>query len=251
MRSDNSYQRFVIIGTARIGSTLLWSYLNSHPEILCLRGVFGSKNKINFGEYYQELPAEYNSIELIKSRNEDSIHFLENYVFKNFEKKYKAVGFKYFYDHDRHIKSRNSIVDYFIANSDIRFIHLKRQNLLATLFSYKRALSQLKWTTANIDFETELSISECEKYFISTREKQAQFDMLFRDRSIQIAYEDFISQPHDFLHDIQKFLGVLKVELRSELKMNNNRPLNEVITNYEELKAKFVGTEYEQFFEKD
>lgn len=66
MKSNLPYQPFIILGTARTGSTMLWSYLNSHPDILCLRGVYGSTNKINFGKFYGELPEEYHSSELIK-----------------------------------------------------------------------------------------------------------------------------------------------------------------------------------------
>ena len=113
---------------------MLWSFLNSHPDILCLRGVYGSTNKINFGKFYDELPEEYHPSKLIKLRNERPIEFLENYVWKEYSKPFKAVGFKYFYDHDRHLSNKEEVISYFKTNRAVKFLHLKRDNLLKNKF---------------------------------------------------------------------------------------------------------------------
>lgn len=248
MRNKLPYLPFVILGTPRTGSTMLWSYLNSHPDILCLRGVYGSSSKINFGKFYDELPEECRSSELIKLRNESPIEFLEKYVWKDYAKPYKAVGFKYFYDHDRHLSNKEDVISYFKSNSCIKFLHLKRDNLLATLFSYKRALAQQQWTKANTDFQAAISIQECKDYFQQILDKQKLFDELFSDRILQIRYEDLINATEQTLTAILSFLGVIAIPLTTEINKNQDSKLSYNIINYTELKNYFRNTVYAKYF---
>ena len=248
MRNSLSYQPFIILGTARTGSTMLWSYLNSHPDILCLRGVYGSTNKINFGKFYDELPEEYHSSELIKLRNERPIEFLENYVWKYYAKPFKAVGFKYFYDHDRHLSNKVELISYFKANSAIRFLHLKRDNLLATLFSYKRALAQQQWTKANTEFRTSITVQECNEYFHQILESQNQFDELFSDRTLQVSYDNLLKATERTLQEVLDFIEVKAISLTTETNKNRETKLSDCITNYTELKTHFKSTNYAKYF---
>lgn len=250
MTVDTPYQRFVIIGTARTGSSLLWSYLNSHPDILCMRGVFGSTNKINFGKFYIGLPSECNSLKLVKERNQYPIEFLEEYVFKKYYQKYKAVGFKYFYDHNRHLLNKHGLTDYFSKDKEVKFIHVKRRNLLAGLYSYKRALVQQNWTSANAYFQTEISTSECENHFDNTIEQQKQFDRLFDNRTFEIIYEDFINRTPETLNELQNFLGLPLTILNTETKKNENGNMSEMVTNYTHLKHYFKDSKYRTYFDE-
>jgi len=244
MNAQFPYQKFIIVGSARTGSTLLWSYLNSHPNILCLRGVFGSTNKINFGKFYPDLEDECISPELIAFRNSNPIRFIEKYVFKMYSKPYKSVGFKYFYDHDRHLSSKAELLEYFAKHKDIKVIHIKRNNLLAALYSYKRAMAQDKWTTAQIDYKTEIGISECEQYFQYINEMQELFDKKFRNRTFVIVYEELVSNYSKILNDLQVFLGVEVKNLHTQMIKNENKKLSESIYNYAELEIHFKNSEY-------
>lgn len=248
MPKGYSYKPFVILGTARTGSTMLWSYLNSHPDILCLRGVYGSTNKINFGKFYGDLPEEYHSADLIKLRNERPIEFLENFIWKEYSRPYKAVGFKYFYDHDRHLSNKDELIRYFKANKAIKFLHLKRDNLLATLFSYKRALAQQQWTKANTDFRTSITVQECNNYFQQILENQNRFDELFHDRILQVSYDNLLETTEQTLQEVLDFIGVKVVQLRTETQKNKETKLSECIANYTELKTHFKNTDYAKYF---
>lgn len=245
-----NYERFVILGTARSGTTMLLSYLNSHPKILCLRGVFGSTNKINFGKYYDNLPDECIERKLIEKRNAKPKEFIEKYVFKKYFENYKVVGLKYFYDHDRHLLNKNELIDYFAENTDIKFIHIKRNNLLATLYSYKRALSNQNWhLQEKSNFKTKITIKECENYFTETKNQYKRFDKLFGDRIFSIVYENFIKEPTEILQKLQNFLNVSPKIQKNEIKKNINLPLSQAIINHKELKTHFKNTEFEIFFE--
>lgn len=248
MKSNLPYQPFIILGTARTGSTMLWSYLNSHPDILCLRGVYGSTNKINFGKFYGELPEEYHSSELIKLRNERPIEFLENYVWKEYSKPFKAVGLKYFYDHDRHLSNKEEVISYFKTNRAIKFLHLKRQNLLATMFSYKRALAQQQWTKANTDFRTSITVQECNDYFQQILDNQKLFDELFSDRTLQVSYDNLLKATERTLQEVLDFIGVKPISLKTETNKNKETKLSDCITNYTELKTHFKSTDYAKYF---
>lgn len=227
---------------------MLWSYLNSHPEILCLRGVYGSTSKINFGKFYGELPEEYHSLELIKLRNERPIEFLENYVWKDYSTPYKAVGFKYFYDHDRHLSNKEEVISYFTATKAIKFLHLKRDNLLATLFSYKRALTLQQWTKANTDFLTSITIQECNDYFQQILANQKRFDELFSDRTLQVSYDNLLNATEQTLQKVLDFIGVKPISLKTETNKNKETKLSDCITNYTELKTHFKSTDYAKYF---
>ncbi len=248
MPKEFRYQPFIILGTARTGSTMLWSYLNSHPDILCLRGVYGSTNKINFGKFYGELPEEYHSSELIKLRNERPIEFLENYVWKEYSKPFKAVGFKYFYDHDRHLSNKEEVISYFKTNRVIKFLHLKRENLLATLFSYKRALAQQQWTKANTDFLTSITAQECNDYFQQILDNQKRFDELFTDRTLHVSYDNLLKATERTLQEVLDFIGVKSISLETETNKNRETKLSDCITNYTELKTHFKRTDYAKYF---
>ena len=76
---------------------MLWSYLNSHPDILCLSSVYDRNDRINFGKFYEDLPDVCWDRLLVEERDKNPVDFLETYIFKTFSKPYKAVGFKYFY----------------------------------------------------------------------------------------------------------------------------------------------------------
>lgn len=248
MKNNLQYQPFIILGTARTGSTMLWSYLNSHPNILCLRGVYGSTNKINFGKFYGELPEEYHSSELIKLRNERPIEFLENYVWKEYSKPFKAVGFKYFYDHDRHLSNKEEVISYFKTNRSVKFLHLKRDNLLATMFSYKRALAQQQWTKANTDFRTSITVQECNDYFQQILKIQNQFDELFSDRTLKVSYDNLLKATERTLQEVLDFIGVKAISLTTETNKNRETKLSDCITNYTELKTHFKSTDYAKYF---
>lgn len=227
---------------------MLWSYLNSHPDILCLSSVYDRNNRINFGRFYGCLPDVCWDRQLVEERDKNPVEFLESYIFKTFSRPYKAVGFKYFYYNDRFFQNKNALIDYCISDTDIVFLHLKRENILASLFSFKRAMSQDQWITADLEYETEICIAECERYFENTVEQQNRFDRLFGDRTFQLKYEDFECRSQEILLNMQEFIGVTPIRLETDMIKNKNRKLSETITNFAELKSHFDKSSYSELF---
>jgi hypothetical protein len=216
--------------------------------VLCLRGIYGSTNKINFGKFYGELPEDCKSMELIQLRNTNPIGFLEKYVFKSYEQSYQAVGFKYFYDHNRHLHNKNDLVEYFLKNERIKFIHLKRDNFLEILFSYKRALAQNQWINTDTEFRTEISRTECESFFRDISQKRNLYDNLFEGRIIHVDYDKLTQNADEVLYDLQKFIGLNQAILSTDTKKSRELNLRDCITNYSELESAFKYSAYSAFF---
>ena len=227
---------------------MLWSYLNSHPDILCLSSVYDRSDRINFGRFYGDLPDVCWDSQLVKERDKNPVGFLETYIFKTFSRRYKTVGFKYFYYNDRFLQNKNELINYFAMNTDIKFLHIKRRNMLASLFSYKRAFNQNQWITADVEFKTEICIAECKRYFEYTIEQQKRFDSLFGDRIFQIIYEDFALRSQEILINLQKFIKVSPLKLETEIIQNKNKKLSETIINFAELKSHFKNSIYSDYF---
>ena len=158
------------------------------------------------------------------------------------------MGFKYFYYNDRFFQNKNALIDYFILNTDIKFLHIKRKNILASLFSFKRALRQDQWITADIEFKTEICITECERYFENIIKQQKRFDSLFGERVFQIIYEYFELCSQEILINLQRFIEVSPSRLETEMIQNKNKKLSETITNFAELKWHFEKSVYSDFF---
>jgi hypothetical protein len=65
-----------------------------------------------------------------------------------------------------------------------------------------------------------------------------------------VFYEDLVARPELF-DDVQSFLGIDHAPLPVASRRQNPEPLRDLLSNYDELRAAFVGTEYAGFFEED
>ena len=133
-KANNDYQKFIILARSRVGSNLLISYLNSHPNIHALGEMFGNNhNEAN-----------------INFRKENPLKFLNEFCFRSYAKGIKAVGFKIFYYHPVNGESR-AIWDDLKNMKDLKIIHLKRENILRTHLSRAIAGQTDKWTVTTVN----------------------------------------------------------------------------------------------------
>jgi LPS sulfotransferase NodH len=239
IKGQNDYQKFIILGRSRVGSNLLISYLNSHPNIFANGEFFGNCVSGNILKYRWNNPNDY----------------LHNYCFKNYNKNIKAVGFKIFYYHP--VKGEPKTIWSLLGDmKDLKVIHLKRNNILRTHLSKEIASKTDKWikTGSNdiaIDEKaTKLSKEECLKVFEETTKWQKDFDELFKDhQKIDIYYENILNDNRNELKRVQQFLDLKVYDLKTALIKQNPEPLNKLIANYSELKQQFAGTQWAGFFE--
>ena len=239
LKGNQGYQKFIILARSRVGTNLLISYLNSHPNIFALGEMWGNNHHTETIAYRKSNPLEY----------------LSMYCYRGYDKCIKAVGFKIFYYHPVNGESRliwNNLQD----SKDIKVIHLKRSNILRTHLSRAIAGKTDKWTVTgskNISLENKavkLSADECLKVFQQTRKWETEADDFFKQHSVlEVNYEDLISDAHNELEKVQNFLDLPLKRLKTSLKKQNPEPLSKLISNYSELKNQFENTEWIKFFE--
>ncbi|MEM7590815.1 MAG: sulfotransferase domain-containing protein [Cyanobacteria bacterium P01_A01_bin.83] len=232
--SGSSYSKFIIVSHARSGSNLLLNSLNSHPNIIAEHEIFAAHNR-NIGEDFQPTL---------------------NSLFRERPVSAEAVGCKIFYYHlnDDEWRQMSQI-------PDLKVIHLKRKNRLSMIVSMKVAFKTSQW---GITKESErIDVSKKQIYLdydylrntfneIESWEKNTQ--ELFGDSQTKnILYEDLVYRYNESIEALFDFLSVPKIpaeKIKTKHKKQNPEPLNQLIQNYDELKAKFLGTPWEYYFDE-
>ncbi|MCG9973014.1 sulfotransferase [Christiangramia crocea] len=228
----SNYKKFVIISTARTGSTLLATLLNSHQNIICEGEIFKNLNGKSCSKIWQEF-------------------------FSKKPKKIHQVGFKLFYfhpyDEDKDVWN--------IINNDktITIIHLKRKNLLRIFLSQKIGLKTKLWTD-NINRPNNLSLNTkkvtldyhaCIGAFEEIEDYENITRLNFqRHNYLEVYYEDLIENRQLEINRILSSLNLPVDVLTANNKQQNPEGLNELINNYSELKIKFENSKWEYLFEE-
>lgn len=252
MSGGFSYARFIVLSRSRSGSNYMVDLLNSHEGIRCFNELF-SRN----GKTYWGLPGfgsrAYRSESLKQLKENDPVSFLLKYVYSKYPASVSSVGFKLFYNQAK--KGRSRILwRYLSEQRELKIIHLKRLNMLNVVASRKVAEVSHEWvkrgrSSANKKIQIELSHDECLTQFEKTKRWEMEKGELFsKHKVMDVYYEDLVSDTENVMSNVQHFLGVESKHLFSTTRKQSARPIAEVITNYEELKAGFKDTEWEEYF---
>jgi hypothetical protein len=224
--------------------------LGSHGQIIVLGEIFKNYQSIEWGTegYAQNGKA-------LKLMQSDPPRFLDEVVFKKFPLEIAAVGFKLFYYHAQMVGLK-PIWPYLQSRRDIRIIHLKRHNILKTHLSRERAARTDKWADVKGSSEDgqmlTLDYDRLLEDFIQTRSWEEEYDRFFADHpKIEVVYETLTRENATEMRRIQEFLGVECRDLTPETFKQSRRPLSKSIANYFELKERFKGSPWEEFFEED
>ena len=239
------YTRFLCIGYARTGSTLLMRSLNNHSHI------------IGFGEIVKNVdryPAHYHEFENGEALfQRDPVRFLQTRVFRRYPPDIAAVGFKIFYHHaPRDTAWGRAVWDYLLAQPDLRVLHLKRGNKLKTLLSEKQAGETEEWIKYSAGTEpaaVSIDPAEAQRFFERMAAWEAEYDALFAGHpGCQVIYEELTRDLPGQLRRIQTFLGVAYEDVHPGTERRPRRALSAQIANYAALKNHFQGTPWAEFF---
>jgi hypothetical protein len=130
-------QPFVVVCTLRTGSNMLRYALETHPQV------------VHYGEIFRDtidrIPGAhgkyaYRPHMLIAWRRRDARSFLDEVIYRDVSPPIRAVGFKLFYWHGREAGAGNPW-PVLRERTDIKVIHLTRQNPVAAFVSAERALT--------------------------------------------------------------------------------------------------------------
>lgn len=225
-----NYKCFIVLTRSRTGSSMLISFLENHSNIKAQSEIFSKLNKINYKEILSE-------------------------AFSKPPYYIKATGFKIFYYHpldDNTCDLWNELV----SMQHLYVIHMKRRNILSTLVSRKIAGMQDVWSIGGINTSTkasgkavEFTFDELQKGFEQTRHWEDDGDRMFSEHPVlNIYYEDLVRSSESEFEKITDFLGLPKRSPTTHLRKQNPERLSELITNYDDLKVAFKGSEWESFF---
>jgi LPS sulfotransferase NodH len=224
------YVQFFVLTRSRTGSNLLLSFLNSHPSIFCEGEIFA---KMNGADPVSRLRRAY---------GKQPRHI-------------RAKGFKIFYYHPLDADAADFWGE-LERRTDIRIIHLTRDNMLRTLLSRKIAGVRGSWTGTRFDAADQeskritVSAEELADGFKQTREWEQAATARFASHPVlRMSYEDLVRSPQDFHMKLCRFLGVSPGRPSTDLSQQNPESLRELIRNYDDLKAHFAGSPWARFFE--
>ena len=223
---------FVILCLGRTGSTHLVSLLDSHPEIRC------------FGELFPHERATLDQ-EYAPHWRSDALEYVAELTAPVTE---PAVGFKL----PLGSIQANPDALQLLEPQDLRVVRLSRLNLLA-LFVSRRLLASTRGSDSGGDYggaTVALDPKQCLAMFKRTEEHERYLDELATGRpTVRITYEELAGGGR--LSDVQRFLGVEPVSLRSGHSRARKRSLQETVENWPEVEGALRGSPYERFLKDD
>jgi len=227
-----NYRSFVVLSRSRTGSNMLIQSLNSHPRIAADYEIFGK----------------------LDGRREEDIlaHTFSKQPFY-----ISAKGFKIFYYHPQD-KTDSSVWEMLQSIDGLHVIHLKRRNILNALVSSRVAYqtgiygvrSKREAETYKKDLPTVcFTPEELERDFNQTLQWERDGAALFSDKPmLAVEYEAMTANLHSEFRRITDFLGVSPRAPRTDFKKQRTRSLRESVSNYDELKMHFKGTQWKDLF---
>lgn len=228
---DKPYTKYILLGRARSGSSMLNTMLSSHPNIHGREELFGRLAGQPAGDVLND-------------------------VFSNYKDNVQAVGFKIHYNHPVDDDS-GEIWRRLDAMDDLHVIHLKRKNILRSYVSGKIALKLNLFQIRNANQRPELedrrvacTVEELRENFEKTRNWEIEFAKRFADKPyIETVYEELVANTEGEFAKLCDFLRIPYAAPQTRLKRLNPEKISDLIENYDDLKAAFAGTEWADFFE--
>ena len=257
--------KFLIITQPRSGSVWFMSCLDSHPQIYCprLSTLFSKYNLSPFKGFKPSFLQVDKPISLYYKYRSNSLKrqiahrfnrkklvhdFLNQLYAKNQDA--EAVGFKVNYSQI----NRYSEIASWIKQTDLKIIHLIRNNLLKRLVSHKIAnIRNLFTSTQSVEpVKVHIDPKPLIDDFRRRQKRFAKYTNRFKDifevPFLEVSYESLVA---DFNSEIQKVLNFLEIDtlkqLTSELVKVNPDSLEDIVENYSEVKQTLINTEFEHF----
>lgn len=246
----SNYTKFVVLGVARTGSTMLVDLLAAHRQVIAFGELFRSEDAIGWD--VRPFASDANGKALALYRK-NPVRFLRQTVHGRWPREVRAVGFKLFYYHAR-THPFSAVWDYLRDTAAVRIVHVKRRNILAQYLSLRLAHQTDVWSTRQTAVERaplriRLDPELCREHFLQVRRQEDDAALFFRGHAIKdVFYEDLNDDRERELRAIHGFLGLEPQAAMTDLVRQRRIPLSEAIENYAALKHSFAGTQWREFF---
>jgi LPS sulfotransferase NodH len=242
----------------RTGSTFLIDSLANHPEII-------ARDEILFR--YRDLldsSLDRGTITRLKicvrhwqgSPAEQQIKAVKHFYDRSRPDHISAIGFKTKVKDVINLKAMKEVLEsrkvkaIFMerknlvkqAISNIAASHLHQKTGMWNLYDEKNRLQSLNISSE--DFDRRL-----QKFVFQHKMLRAYMDWLNVPK-LRVEYADLLRDKTAWFGQIFDFLCVTPCDLSSKVRKNSSEQIREMVTNFEELKQKYVGTEFEQMFDE-
>ena len=229
---NRNYQKVVILGRQRTGSSLLVWLLRSNARV--------------------EIPGEV--FRLLKG---SSCREVWKRTFGRHLPWVRYVGFKIFYYHPEDSQDRE-VWDLILSDPTIKIIHIKRKNLLRTYISKLIAQKTGAWNSRQegspIDKEDKQVTVDVEHCIAELRdtiswENTYGKKMFPQHPYMELTFEDLTGNLQYTIDAIMEFLGLKSMQVKSKLKRQNPEKLEDLVYNYEELANALSNSEFHYLVE--
>jgi LPS sulfotransferase NodH len=243
------YRRFLIVGVARTGSTLLLSLLNAHSQALAFGELFRGDGQIG----WDKAPfLTYQSPQLQRMHEDRPLEFLQTEVFRKWPAEVAAVGFKLFYYHAQ-TGAQASVWDYLRDDPELAIFHIKRLNILEQYLSLRVAHATNVWSASTAPAGSaepvRLDPEACRRHFEEVRAQEEACDAFFGPERIEtVTYEDLVANRDAVMARMTARLGLAPEPVAAGTVRQRTRPLSQAIANYDQLAAHFANSAWERFF---
>lgn len=249
-RSD--YEKFIILGLSRSGSNLLRDLLNAHSGIITFGELFRSDEALSWNCPVND-KLKSHSKKVTSLIQNDPVKLMDTVVFGKAPKHVKALGFKLFYYHAQG-PNLKLIWTYLRENESVKILHLKRTNLLKRYVSLVKAKNTNVWRDASgsktSNITVTLDFDDCLKSFEEAVRWQEDYAEYFHDHDcMDVIYEELATDCRRPMRRVQEFLNLQYEDVQPTIYKQSRQSLSESITNYSELKDKFEGTRWIEYFE--
>jgi hypothetical protein len=231
----NEVNTFVLFLVGRVGSTYLTGLLNSHPQILALseelRHLEEKGSKVQLEWAHQFLGPPLVGRVKVRGFNVKLEHIVEPQGFAKLliEKRCKII----------HMQRRNRVK---AVISRINGQRLYKKTGMWGLFDESNRMQPL---TVNLE--------QFDEYLKHRENMDRQMEEYCNNLPLpllSIYYEDLLRDEKEFLSRVFHYLDVAPCALKGKTLKITNDDLSKAITNFEELRGRYVGTEYELMFDE-
>lgn len=238
---------YIVLTTQRTGSSMFLDVLNGFPGYEGHMELFldhkrkspALAGKNDFLRYYEWKNNKYSFRPFSVWRYLSEFYSRESYL-----------GFKLMYSH---LKKYPETVPY-IAYKKLKIIHLIRNNYLDIIISEKIAELTGKSHTTNssednkqtIYLQPQIVLDRVKKLHSNTKFIRKLISTLKMNQSIEIYYEDILSDPDKTMDKVKNLIGIdNSTELKqSTLKKRQTKCKKDIIRNYDELTQILSNSEY-------
>lgn len=244
-RRARTAARFIVLTHDRCGSRLITGSLGLHPLVACISEPFNPDP--------ERRATAYGTKERRYRDGEDIVAFTRDWLFSApAHERIEAQGFKIFFNHCRSAASERPIWDALANDGELQVILLSRRNLAASYISRVRAMRADEWNLAPdeplpasyyepVTIDPQACLRHVARYDAGMEDAATRFRA---QESIEVWYEDLISDFDGTLNRLWDFLGVERILLDPMVRHLRPKAYDALVRNAAELRAALASSSH-------